>query len=333
LPQRDQEKSLRVLVHGLAYFSERLPALLRCKGWEIRYHSVKNLRSLLALAWELYRADLLFVWGARISMGKVLWLARLLRKKKVVMFWSGSDVLGAQMQFAEGKMSPWIASQIHWAGAPWLAEEIRALGLPCEYVPVTWIPPASNPVELPEVFSIATYMPAVSRGELYGLSRILRVARSLPHIPFELLGLTEGEIKNPPPNLRILGRTQDTSAYYRRASVYWRPVSHDGLSFMSLEALSHGRYVLWSYPFPHCIQSSSAETDIAELQRLHALHQAKSLPLNRSGADFVAQRFSPECIREDYLRRWREIILSPEAPSHVADVGRNESSSREPSRL
>lgn len=317
-------------MHGLAYFGERLPALLQSRGWDIRFHDVKSLRSLLALACDLYRADLLFVWGARISVGKVLWLARIFCKKKIVMFWSGSDVLGAQMQFAEGKMSPWIASRIHWAGAPWLAEEIRALGLPCEYVPVTWIPPIEVPGELPEEFSVATYMPAVSRGSLYGLDRILHVARSLPHIPFELLGLTEGEIKNPPPNLRILGRTQDTSAYYRRATVYWRPVSHDGLSFMSLEALSYGRYVLWSYSFPHCIQSTNAETDIAELERLYSLHQTKNLPLNRAGIHFVGQRFSPQCIREDFLRKWRGIILSLDGSGQVATVGTNGSPSREP---
>src|SRR6266403_1239163 len=43
-------------------------------------------------------------------------------------------------------------------------------------------------------------------------------------------------------------------AFYKRASVVWRPVRHDGLSFMVLEALGHGRHVLWTYEFPGCVK-------------------------------------------------------------------------------
>lgn len=319
---QSQHKPLRVLLHGLEYFCGKVPPLFASEGWDIRFHRPRGLPSLLAMARDLYRADLLFVWGARISMGNVLRLARVFRKEKIILFWAGSDVLGAKMQLAEGKLDPWVAGKTHWAIAPWLAEEVRGLGLPCEWVPLFWMPDVRQPLELPETFSVVTYMPAVSRKDLYGLDRILQVARQLPHIPFEMVGLKERKIEDPPANLRIFGRTNDMSSFYRRATVYWRPVSHDGLSFSALEALAHGRHVIWSYPFPHCIHSTSVEMDAAEIERLYSLHQAKKLSLNQAGIDFMAERFSPERIKEEFLQRWRKII-EPAEPTFEAVASRN----------
>jgi len=300
----------KVLLHGLEFFCQRLPAVLQSDGWEIRHHSVHQWRSFAPLLRDMRAADLLFVWGSRISFGKFLRVARFFDKKNVVMFWAGSDVLGAQMQFAEGICEPWIAAKTHWAGAPWLRDEIQALGLKCEFAPITWVPKVERPHPLPERFSVLVYLPDTDRAQLYGLERILQVARSLPHISFELVGLASGSVLDPPRNLRIHGRIADMADVYRRSSAYWRPVTHDGLSFMSLEAMSHGRHVIWSYPFPHCLQSRSVETDREEIVRLHDLHQRNLLNLNEPAIAMVAERFSLEAIRKDYLRRWEEIILS-----------------------
>lgn len=301
----------KVLLHGLEFFCQRLPAAFQCDGWDIRHHSVHAMRSLMPLMRDLRKADLLFLWGARISYGKFLRAARLLNKRKVVMFWAGSDVLGAQVQFAEGKLERWIAEKTHWAGAPWLAEEIRALGLKCEFVPITWVPAVKRPHPLPEHFSVLVYLPSAEQASLYGLERILKVSRSLPHIGFELVGLAVGQVLDPPPNLRIRGRIENMNEVYSRASVYWRPVAHDGLSFMALEAMSHGRHVIWSYPFPHCSHSPNAESDRAEIVRLHDLYERGLLKLNEPAIALVSERFSVDSIRRDYLRRWEEIILSP----------------------
>jgi len=313
------ERAIRILLHGLPYFCDLFPAILRNDGWEIQHVAPTSLGTMLKLVREIARTDLLYVWGARISMGKVLWAARLLGKKKIVMFWCGSDTLIAQREFAEGKFNKWVAGQVHWAGAPWLAEEIRALGIACEYVPVTWIPTQERIAPLPEKFSVLTYMPSVPRGKLYGLDRILSVARSLPHIPFELVGLLHGEIPDPPANLKIFGRTPAMREFYERASVYWRPVAHDGLAFMSLEALSYGRHVMWSYPFPNCARTTNPEMDRGEVERLYGLHQSGALELNRAGIEMVKENFAPERIKKNYLRRWKEMV----APGSVAtELGR-----------
>ena len=132
----EETRPFRVVVHGLTNFCKRLPPLLRSADWEIQFHDVDTASSLAALANELRRSDLVYTWGGRITLGKFLWAARALRKSKLIMFWCGSDVLFAQEQFAQGKLEPWVADKVHWAGAPWLAEEVRAMGLRCDVVSV-----------------------------------------------------------------------------------------------------------------------------------------------------------------------------------------------------
>lgn len=305
----------KVFLQGLKFFCNRLAVAFQSDGWDIRHHNIHNLRSLAGMLQDLRDANLVFRWGSRLSYGKFLRTVRFFDKKNVVFFWAGSDVLGAQQQFSEGICEPWIVRKTHWAGAPWLRDEIQALGLKCEFVPITWVPAVQNPEPLPERFSVLTYLPHADHGSLYGLERILEVTRSLPQISFELVGLTGGSVPNPPSNLRINGRTADMAAVYRRSSVYWRPVAHDGLSFMSLEALSHGRHVVWSYAFPHCRQSCNVESDRAEILRFHDLHRRRLLGVNHPGMQLVKNRFCLDAIRKDYLRRWEDIIASSAEPS------------------
>jgi hypothetical protein len=311
---RKIHKPLRVIVHGLKNFCRRLPPLLQSAGWEIRHHGIEDNTSLCALAHELRRADLVYTWGGRLTLGKFLWTARTLRKESLVMFWSGTDVLYGRDEYERGQMHSWVAGKIHWAGAPWLAEEVRAMGLPCEYVPSTWVLPVEGQLSLPEKFCVLVYLPAIDRTELYGIDQVLSVAGLLPDVQFTLVGLPEGRLANSPPNLRYAYRVTDMASLYRQSTVVWRPVKHDGLSFMVLEGLAHGRHVLWSYPFEACVHVSNPTQAHAELRRLQEMHRRKVLQINSKGIELVARHFTPECIRENILKRWREIIVSGKGP-------------------
>jgi hypothetical protein len=80
---------------------------------------------------------------------------------------------------------------------------------------------------------------------------------------------------------------------------------------MALEAMARGRHVMWSYPFPTAIHTRDAASGREQLERLVELHETKQLELNRAGADYVRQYFSPNRIKSDMLGRWRKIIESP----------------------
>lgn len=309
---KNAARQYRVLVHGLPHFCQKLPALLGSEKWEIRDRSRHRPADLAALGGDLRRCDLAYLWGGRISMGRFLWAARMLGKTKIVMLWSGSDVLFAQHQRTQGKMHPWVAGRIHWAVSPALAAEVRALGLSCEHVQASFVDPLPYPKRLPEKFSVLLYMPSADRADLYGWDIAVEAARALPSMEFRLVGLKHGEVLSAPPNVKVHNWVSDLAPFIEQATVVWRPVRHDaGTSFMVLEALAHGRHVLYTYPHPGCIQATNAKAAGQELVRLLHRHASGTLRLNESGIKYVAENCTAPRVRSELLRRWEEIILSP----------------------
>jgi len=301
---------IRVMLHGLVYFCRKFPGLLATPGWEFRHFDPNRFSELLPAIAYLNDCDLAYSWGGRLNLGKFLSVARLLNKKKLVFFWCGSDTLLARKDYEAGRVDSWIAEKIHWAGSPWLAQEVRAMGLACEYVPSTWVEPVSTLPPMPKTFSVLAHLSSADRVELYGIDHLFEVARRMPSVPFHVVGILPGESLRAPDNVTVHGRVPSLNPFFCQTSVFWRPARHDGLSFAALEALAHGRYVLWSYPFPGATLAKDAASGYAEIQRLHDLHDQGSLHINRFAADYVASHFSPAVIRQGILSRWRRVIDS-----------------------
>lgn len=306
-----EEISHRILLHGLVYFCRKFPGFLATPGWEFRHFDPHQVSAHIPATVYLRRCDLAYSWGGRLSLGKFLAMARLLQKKNVVMFWCGSDTLNARKEFDAGRVDPWVAERIHWAGSPWLAEEVRAMGLKCEYVPSTWVEVPDSIPPMPKEFSVLAHLPSAGKVELYGIDHLFAVARRLPQIKFNVVGILPGESLNAPANVTVHGRVPSMDPFFRQTSVFWRPARHDGLAFVSLEALAHGRHVLWTYPFPGCTVAPDAIIGYQEIQRLYDLHCDGKLRVNQSAAEYVAANFSPPIIREGILTRWEKIIQSP----------------------
>jgi hypothetical protein len=300
----------RVVTHGLTYFCQRLASLFQNDGWVVLDRSGHTPRQLAELVRDLARCDLAYTWGGRVSMGKFLWVARALGKRKIVMLWSGSDVLFAQQELAAGIRFPLIGETVHWAVSPWVAEEVRTLGLPCEYVQASFVNTVARPKPLPKKFSVLVFVRSVTKTDLYGWDRILEVAQRLPHIQFHLCGLPDGESLPTPSNMKVHRWMPDLNPLLEETTVVYRPVRHDGLSFTVLEALSHGRHVLYSYPLEGCVQVTDTTMAVNELERLHTCHEAGTLPLNERGRNCIDQEYAPEKVRSELLRRWEQIILS-----------------------
>jgi hypothetical protein len=305
-----QQPIRRVLVHGDVHAGTMFAQLMDGDGWRFRYYPDAGLRNLSLIARELRACDLAYQIGGRVTAGKFLTAAKLMRKKKIVMHWTGSDVLDEQIKGFYPAADPWILENVeHWAVSDRLVHEVSTLGVSCRLVPLPSPSVPDHPSPLPSRFSVLVYMPAVTRGVLYGLDRILEVAKELPHIPFELVGLLEGKIENPPANLRVHGRILDLREFFQRATVIWRPVRHDGLSWMVLEALGHGRHVLWSYAFPGCTQVRSAAEARDEIAHLYALDQQKLLEINSDGVAAISEGgYLPRSLRSKIRTRLDEIL-------------------------
>lgn len=310
-PGRGVRRPYRVLLHGLPYFCQKLTGLIGDDQWDVRFHLPHGSVELATMIRDLRRCDLAYTWGGRITMGKFLAMARLLGKKKIVILWCGSDVLFAQREFANGKFDPWVAERIHWAASPSLAREVRLLGVRCEYVQASFVCPVASPRPLPRKFSVLVFLPTAERKELYGWDRIVQVASALPSVEFKLVGMRDAHAPPAPSNVVVHHWVEDLTPFYEQSTVIWRPVRHDaGISFMVLEALSHGRHVLYTYPIPSSVQVDGAESARKQLERLAALHDAGELTLNQEGIAAVARHYSREVVRAELRGRWEKIILS-----------------------
>jgi hypothetical protein len=310
-PAARRERPYRIVVHGLRHFCQKLPTLVGDENWDVRDRSRHTPAQLARLVRELRRCDLLFNWAGRIDMGHFLRVARTLRVPKVVTLWCGSDVLRAQRLAAATGTHPWIARHVHWAASPILAQEVRAIGLPCEYVQVSFVDVIRKPKPLPKQFSVLVFLPRSDAAELYGWDRVVEVATALPTIRFTLVGLHEGQSVKAPTNVTVQRWKPDITSAYEESAVLWRPVRHDaGISFMVLEALSHGRHVLYTYAMPGAVQVRDSEQAIKQLESLRALHDSGCLRMNYEGMEIVEKTYTRDFVRRELQRRWEEVICS-----------------------
>jgi hypothetical protein len=307
-----RQATRRVLVHGLVYFGQVFADFMSGNGWDFQYYPDQGLGNLLSMTNALRQCDLVYQIGGRVTTGRFLRAARILGKDRIVMHWVGSDTLDQREVAKTRRLDPWVLKTIHhWADSEWIFREVAALGISCDLVPLPSARVPDRPSPMPREFCVLVYVPSVERAELYGLDMILEVARQMPQVRFELVGLRDGPLSNPPPNMQFHKRIPDLAEFYQRASIVWRANRHDGLSWMVLEALGHGRHVLWTYPFAGCIQATSASEAAGHILRLHQLHQEGRLGINSEGACFIASsEYKPQRFRSKIHSHLENILDS-----------------------
>jgi|HubBroStandDraft_1064217.scaffolds.fasta_scaffold06007_5 glycosyltransferase involved in cell wall biosynthesis len=312
LQKERQRNSRKILIHGLDYFGPALAQFMSGEGWNFQYYPDRGIGNLIAMTQALEQCDLVYQIGGRVTVGRFLFATKLLGKQRIVMHWVGSDTMDEKKPVATGKSNPWVLNAIHhWADSEWIWREVTSLGVHCDLVPLPSPKAPAQPSPLPREFCVLVYVPSVKHSELYGLDVILEAARQTPQIQFELVGLRDGPVPNLPGNIRVHNRIPDLTEFYKRASVVWRPTRHDGLSWMVTESLGHGRHVLWTYPFPGCIQVTTASEAAAHLRRLFQMHQGQNLPINEEGVRFIASsEYYPQTFKADLLSRFAKILES-----------------------
>lgn len=289
-----------VLILGLPYFGERLAAILRGGGCEARYypHPGRDARAWLRLVPLLLRARVLYLLSSRVDRWSPQALIAFAWRRPLVVHWVGTDVLFALEAQRAGKASRRLLRKArHLADAPWLPGELAELGICAEYVPLP-VPGLreAEPEPLPARFCVLLYYPVdpVDR-EVFDFETMMRLVVELPAVRFRLIPSPAETLGVPlPPNLETSGWVSDMEAVYRETTVYVRLTAHDGTSFMAVEALSRGRYVIWTHPLPGAIRASGYEEVSAALRALHARHERGELGLNEQGRAAVLRDFDRE---------------------------------------
>jgi hypothetical protein len=287
---------MKTLVIGLPYFAKMVAKNLSDIDFGNKYISlnpseklVDRIRFLLHLPF----ADVVYLIGASTSCGGSLKSALLL-KKKIVMHWVGTDVLVAHKAFKNKKIDHELLKRArHLCIVSWLQEELKQIGIHADIVPITGFEnEIPDPQPLPEKFSILSYVGKTKeQAEFYGVKHLIRLAIDFPHIEIKIAGKTEYD-QPLPDNIKILGWITDMASHYKECVLYLRLTEHDGISFMVLEALSHGRYVARSQEHEICyfVPTYAHLKDIVE--KLYLKHQAGTLKENREGFCYIRNNFN-----------------------------------------
>ncbi len=286
----------RVLILGIPYFGNKLAAELTSLGWRARYlpHPGRSPRGWAKVLSAILRADILYLVSSRIEKRSPQhWLLRL-RRKPVVIHWVGTDVKLAREVHRRGKVSVQIAERAHhWCDAPWLVQELRTIGVTSEFVPLPIQLHEGRSPALPSEFGVLLYCPQEpAYREVFDLETMLKLPAAFPEVQFTMVASPPESLPGPlPPNLEALAWVEDVEPLYKKTTVYVRLTHHDGQSFMAAEALSRGRYVIWSHPMPGCIHASTFEDVSGALRALLDRHKAGTLSTNLEGRRAASTRF------------------------------------------
>lgn len=292
----DGERRGRILILGLPYFGKLLARELGELGWRAEFlqHPGRSAPGWAKVAAAAARADIVYLIGSRIDRKSPQDRLLRLRKKATVIHWVGTDVQIAVDEHRKHNVSLRVAERpLHWCDAPWLVDELRTIGVISEYVslPIPLHVPPAPP--LPETFRVLLYYPVDSFDrEVFDGETLLRLPAEFPNVPFTLIPSPADTLPQPlPANLECRDWVEDMDALYRETTVVIRLTGHDGQSFIAAEALSRGRYVIWTFGMPGCIKAEGFDQVAKALQTLLDKHRAGALKVNQSGRRSVLERF------------------------------------------
>ena len=307
---RRQGKRDIVLVRGLPHFVRMLAPLLSSEGL---WFEPSGLRRDFFTLRQFLRARAIYFISSSATTSTMANLA-LFFHKPVVMHWVGTDVLKALDAHTQGRISRRLSqSCIHWTEVPWTAKELASIGIQARVMPLTSAEfPATLPPMPPE-FTILTYFDG--RPQFYGFEHLRRLAEDFPDVPVHVVGDCDLRQQDVPINMKLLGRVENMHEQYAQCSVYVRMTQHDGLSFMVLESLGHGRHAIWTYPFEGVLLANDYQSLRDHVDRLLSLHRKKELRVNDAGAQFVRREYYPDKIADNLRRRMAEVIDGKERPN------------------
>lgn len=287
----------RVAILGLPYFGTMLAGLLNSRGWDATFlpHPGRRPAGWVRASARVARADLVYLVATRADRWSPQDIFLRVTRKPVVVHWVGTDVLLAREAAQRGQLAASVVRcPLHLCDAPWLADELADLGIRASQMALP-VPGIAGPVPLPATFHVLLYLPvdAFDR-EVFDMDTLLRLPVALPDVRFTLIPSPPETLPGPlPPNLRALNWVDDMDALYRDITVLVRLTSHDGMSFMAVEAMSRGRYVLWTHKVPGVRRVEGFDETLAALTHLRDEHAGGRLGLNTEGIAYVRESFDP----------------------------------------
>ncbi len=303
---------MKVILIGLPYFVKKLSSELsdfdkvNCYvGLDTSYRLSDKFR----YVFHILNTDIVYKIGGSARKGGALGLAFFLRKKIIVM-WAGTDVLksGRLIRNREADLA-FINYCRHACETSWIQYELKELNIHADILYTTTFDSSAleGEIPLPETFSILTYVDQ-AREDFFGIKTIIELANDFPDVTVNIVGSGKSKY-DMPRNIRLHGWVGNMDERYKNCTVFLRLPEHDGLAFSVLEALSFGRYVARTFPFPatyHARDYNVLRDFIAGLKKRHV---QGNLRLNYEGIEFIKNNFEKSKILKGFINYLENIDI------------------------
>lgn len=223
--------------------------------------------------------------------------------KKVIIHWIGTDSLNASSHNVSRISSLGVRlANLHLAQAQHLADELSTIGIKAKVIPL--VPSSPAPAHMPLGTNICVYLPERDP-KLYGADATFELVRKMPDVNFLIIA-NNGKYAPALSNVTYFSwmSQQDMESIWTLTKVLLRLTSHDGMPITIMEALLRGRYVVWSYAFPFCLQAKSI--DEAEKALRTALAQTE---LNTKGRDYALTQFNPIKMAKQLKQEYERLLI------------------------
>ncbi len=223
----------------------------------------------------------------------------------VVRWWVGSDVWNAMrdgLMLEDAKvLDQYVAANV--AVCPRLKDELAKMGIQSTVIlrPLADMP---TPIDVPWderlAHSVLVYLPA-GRAAFCGASILDALIPARPDLTFYLVA-DDGQRYKECSNVVSLGWVEDMEAVYHQVGCLLRITEHDGYPRMVREALSRGKYVVWSWPFEGCILARQPDEVNAALSSVVASKTA-----NHQGIKVMKRLNRPQVFRQEFTALVRHV--------------------------
>ena len=233
------------------------------------------------------------IGGGPVVNARVFAVCKALQRR-IVKHWIGSDVLRAREPLVHEQNATGLVE--HWAVAAHLVDELAEAGITASVVPLSVVDTvAATPLPGPPL-TILSYLPT-RKFDFYNGATVLSLASRFPDVRFLIVG-DDGTGRGASKNVEFLGYQREMDSIYARSHALLRLPRHDGLSYMVLEALNHGRQVIWNLPF-EASRIGRTENEVAcHIRELRAALATGTLAFNERGRDVVHETYSGSRIRD-----------------------------------
>jgi glycosyltransferase involved in cell wall biosynthesis len=218
-------------------------------------------------------------------------LARL-RGKRIISHWIGSDAMCYQGRVnLRKRFSIWVHQHfvnLALADSERVQEELRSVGIETKLLRLLPQAIVGEVKALPEKPTVLSYW-SNERFDFYNGQTFLALAKAFPEVNFVVAKADGKGLQNIPSNVQFLGLVDNNkmSHIYQNCTCLLRMPQHDGLSAMVLEAMAHGRYVIYNYKFPFTYFAKDFGSAAKALREI-----INKRELNFEGFDYVKNNYS-----------------------------------------